>query len=303
MDLPKPIQEALARRFGKAPRIRARRPLSGGMVNKVEELLLDGPPGSLVVKISPEADRLEREGRQLDFLKAESRLPIPETYGFLREGGKAFLFLQKLPGEPLGGLRGAVRAAAERSLASWIVELHRIEGESYGRAGEEESYDSWADWYRARCAEEMDGVRRRLDRDTLWRLETVLRGLDDRLAPEGPPRLVHGDLWATNILVQKQPTEATSGGTGAVVSGLLDPKAEFTDPDFEIAYLEVFHTVGPDFHETYRRAFPEGGTWPARRVLYFLHTMLVHVDRFGDPGYVRAASELVLEAERIVKKI
>ena len=61
------------------------------------------------------------------------------------------------------------------------------------------------------------------------------------------PRLVHWDIWATNILAR--PDEHGKWRVGA----LLDPNCKFAHAEAEIAYMELFHTITPAFLMAYQR--------------------------------------------------
>lgn len=293
MVLPLVLQEYFQKTFGSSPDVRSRKPLSGGMVNRVEMWELDGPPGALVLKTSPETERLALEEKQLRFLKQQG-LPVPEVYGFEVQKGMAFLFLQKLPGISLNRLSAEKKVEAEKTLAEHLRKLHSHRRKTYGRVEEERKYSSWAAWYLARCAEEESGVRKSLPPGDFARLKRLLEKVTDAFAPAEEPRLVHGDLWATNILVQPAPD-------GVFITGFLDPKAEWTDVGFETAYLEIFHTVGQAFFKAYGGNPAEGPNGLVRRALYFLHTLLVHIDRFQEPVYVKGALEVMRDLENLLK--
>jgi fructosamine-3-kinase len=70
--------------------------------------------------------------------------------------------------------------------------------------------------------------------------------LDRLLAHGDQPRLVHWDIWNTNILAQ------TNGDGKYHIAALLDPNCKFAHAEAEIAYMELFHTITPPFMKAYQ---------------------------------------------------
>jgi fructosamine-3-kinase len=86
------------------------------------------------------------------------------------------------------------------------------------------------------------------------------------------PALVHGDLWQGNW-------DMLADGTPVI----FDPAISCSDPEVEIAMMELFGTPPPGFREAYEQG---GGHWPTpeRLKLYQLYHLLNHVVLFGG-GY------------------
>lgn len=84
------------------------------------------------------------------------------------------------------------------------------------------------------------------------------------------PALLHGDLWAGNVLTQR----------GRPV-GLIDPAIYFGHPEMDIAFSEMFGGFGPAFLSRYQElARPEPG-YVERRDIWKLWPLLVHAYLFG----------------------
>lgn len=86
------------------------------------------------------------------------------------------------------------------------------------------------------------------------------------------PALIHGDLWQGNW-------DMLANGTPVI----FDPAVSCSDPQAEIAMMELFGSPPPGFREAYVEA---GGAWPPpeRMRLYQLYHLLNHVLLFGG-GY------------------
>src|SRR6185503_19429352 len=63
--------------------------------------------------------------------------------------------------------------------------------------------------------------------------------LEKLLTHDDCPRLVHWDIWATNILAK--PDEHGKWW----ITGVLDPNCKYAHAEAEIAYMDLFHTITP----------------------------------------------------------
>ena len=83
------------------------------------------------------------------------------------------------------------------------------------------------------------------------------------------PALIHGDLWQGNW-------DMLEDGTPVI----FDPAVSCSDPQAEIAMMELFGSPPHGFREAYLAA---GGSWPSpqRMQLYQLYHLLNHVVLFG----------------------
>ncbi len=276
--------------------------LHGGMVNSVLELTTDGEPRKIVAKLSSEPGHagFEWECRVLRWYRANTGFPVPEPYG-ADTSGRIFrgscLLMERLPGTNLGHARLAAgeRAAVEREMAGILADLHEHRRATYGSALEPEDRGTprWLDRFGPRIRREFDSVAGRLTAQARTAITDVLEHLDQWLPESGEPTLVHGDLWATNIIVEP------AGPGGARISGFVDGGADCCDVEYELAYLLVFNTAGAPFFREYARCHALRDGFDVRCRVYWLNTMLLHVRVFGDAHYVRACEGLAGELARL----
>ena len=111
------------------------------------------------------------------------------------------------------------------------------------------------------------------------RIERLAARLPGLLPAQPAPGLLHGDLWAGNLL----PT--------ARAIHLIDPACYYGHGEVDLAMLHLFGAPGPGFAESYGMLEPG---WETRRAIYTLWPALVHLRLFG-AGY-RGLVERLLAA-------
>jgi fructosamine-3-kinase len=258
-------------------------PLQGGMLNSVLRLRFDREPYAAVVKLNGEGEAFAAEARALRHMHARD-FPCPEVY---LEGAErvllpySFLLLEALPGVHMGQatLDDGDRARVERELAEALAALHTHTRETFGDVTASGPHD-WReilmpDLRRYRASEE---VAARLSPEVLKEVDRAIAVGERWLADQGAPTLIHGDIWAANIIVARL-------DDGWHLSGLVDPSAQYADVEMELAYLRSFRDPWADFFETYTALRPLRPGHEERWLVYWLRTYLVHVYYFGDHHY------------------
>lgn len=146
---------------------------------------------------------------------------------------------------------------------------------------------SWAELWRARRLEPQLDLARRAGRmpgrAADW--DRLMDRLPDLLAPAEAdgPSLLHGDLWGGNVL-------AAARGPA-----LIDPAVYRGHREADLAMTELFGGFGAGFRAAYEEAWPLGPGYPARRAVYQLWYLLIHVNLFGG-GYGARTEGVLREA-------
>jgi len=277
------MNPALAARIERILGVRAvaARPLPGGCVGAVLDVgLADGR--HVVAKLGP---GLEPEAWMLRFLAGRTALPVPAVL----HGDDDLIVMERIEaGDPLDA---AAQADAARALAA----LHAQESPTFGLERDtligglpqaNPPTASWCAFFRDHRLLDMArqaAAAGRLPAATHTRIERLAARLGEWIDESGRPGLVHGDAWSGNVLCRR-----------GRVAAFIDPALYYADPEIELAFGTMFGTFGTPFFERYHDIRPiRPGFWEARREIYTLWPLLVHVRLFG--GSYLGAVERVLQ--------
>ena len=281
-------------------------PLPGGHVNTTLCLTTRDRHKS-VLKISPHrVDRsYEREALQLGLFR-ECGIPTPEVY--LAKTGTldhpfSYILLEFVEGVDLAEAKRTCSPEAferlQERLADVISAMHDRTHATYCKVrsdGEARQFASWPAFYRdvydtiwheaQKSPHLPPKVRKQIDR--------VHEKLERLIAHADVPRLVHWDMWSSNLLVKQDDDGEWH------VAALLDPNCKYAHAEAEIAYMELFHTVTHAFTKAYQRRHKLDGDYHKfRRPVYQLYPMINHLLLFGH-GYAKPLAAAVEKTQAII---
>jgi fructosamine-3-kinase len=281
-------------------------PLHGGQINTTLELHLTGADKpKAVVKVSPHrVDRsYEREAYQLTLLK-KFGLPVPEVYqwkiGSL-DDPVSYLLIEHIEGCDLGRAKKQCTAeefdALQCELAEVVAAMHAQTSAQYMRVMEGgQTYETWPafyhDVYDAIWHEAQQDPH--LNKHCRKQIGKVHEKLEQLLAHSDKPRLVHWDIWNTNVMCKQ------NGDGKWHIAAMLDPNCKFAHAEAEIAYMELFQTVTPAFMKAYQQHHklpPEYHKF--RKPIYQLYPMINHLRLFGE-NYVKPLEAAVEKTSHLV---
>jgi fructosamine-3-kinase len=248
-------------------------PLSGGQIGQVYRLrLVDGTP--LVAKYDDgPAPQLDVEGKMLRFLAEQTQLPVPAVIF----SQPHLLLMEWLPGQ------SHFSPQAEANAAEHLAALHEITAPTFGFSfmtligaftQPNSPTTSWLDFFREQRINHLmrEGLRLgRLPQSFVPRLDRLCDQLDSWLVEPERPSLIHGDIWASNVLAEN-----------GRITAFLDPALYFGIDEMELAYIALFNSFGTPFFQRYEEIRPlASGFFEERRHLYSLYPLLSHVCHFG----------------------
>jgi fructosamine-3-kinase len=266
------------------PHFRILKPLQGGCVAEVLQVELADGTLAVAKRARGGAVDFRLEARMLRALEARAGLPVPEVLAAAPD----LLLMRYLPHAP-GGLQDE---QAQRHAAELVATLHEVRGPSFGYLEDtvigplpqpNPPSPGWVSFFRdhrllhmARLAGEEGSLPAGMQR----RLEGVATRLGELIDEPPFPSLLHGDLWAGNILARD----------GRIV-GFVDPAIHYGHLEVELAFATLFGSLGRPFFERYaelRSLLP--GFFERRRHVYNLYPLLVHLRLFGS-GYLGQIDE------------
>lgn len=237
-----------------------------------EVFLVPRPDGAVVAKSGP---TLPAEAAMLRAIAAAG-VSAPAVEG----EHDGVLLLEYVPND------GLFSARAWGDIGLHVRRLHETRGDSYGWSTDYaigtvalDNRES-PDWPRFWAEQRLIATAALLDRPWRERVDRLAGRIGELLPPDPPPALLHGDLWAGNILVRD-----------GRFAALIDPACYHGDREVDLAMLALFSSPPEEFREGYGPLDPG---WRERQPVYQLFPALAHVRLWGS-SYFAMVERLLTE--------
>ena len=131
--------------------------------------------------------------------------------------------------------------------------------------------DEWIPFFRdCRLRPQLKAAERWLDQRDRKLADSLLEHLDQYLIEPEAPSLIHGDLWAGNVM---------TGSDGR--AWIIDPAAYYGHPEADLAMTELFGGFSPAFYDAYFACAKMEAGYQDRKDIYNLYHLLNHLNLFG----------------------
>jgi len=253
-------------------------PVTGGCIGNTGRLFTNDD--SYFAKWGPShiSRTFPAEKRGLEELRSSARLiRIPQLIGMCESAdGTGILVMEWIHSRPM-------TSSTWSSLGRGLAELHRcnmaqfgFEADNYiGSTVQENNIDeSWPAFFRQRrLLFQADLARANNLWPSSWNsgFDRLCNHLDGLLPGNPEASLVHGDLWAGNVL-------ADSGGNPV----LVDPAIYYAHREVDLAMSSLFGSFPSDFYRTYEEEWPLEEGYHSRKEIYNLFHLINHLNLFGE---------------------
>lgn len=264
------------------------KPVSGGSINHVYRL--EAMNRDLLIKLNKASlhpGMFNREADALGLIAATETIGVPEVIRTGIYDDYSFLLLEWIEKAPPTG-----RAMA--NLGRQLAAMHRCTSNAFGLDHDNfmgalhQSNKNHANWSAFFIQERLmpmvkmgAGLKHLTAKDQL-NFDQLYNRLPE-LFDEGPPSLIHGDLWSGNYLIGENETPF-----------LIDPALAFGNRECDIAMTTLFGGFSGPFYTAYNEAFPLANGWQERLGLWNLYPLLVHLNLFG-AGYLYQVRENLVQ--------
>lgn len=227
----------------------------------------------------------EAEAIGLQTLASAGTLRVPGVIGVLQKNARQFIILEWIPTASRNRIYWS-------TLGTGLATIHKIAHDRFGLdhnnyigslAQSNAWHDSWSEFFiqeRLRPQLQLLGNSHGLPGSVHKQFEKLFGRLD-RLFPQEPPCLIHGDLWSGNLMTDERGTPC-----------LIDPAIYYGNREAELAFTTLFGGFDQEFYKAYEEAFPLEPDFEQRLDLYNLYPLLVHANLFGG-GYLQQAMAVV----------
>ena len=254
--------------------------ISGGCISSTALIKLNDGRQYFVKSSHHDLAMYEAEQDGLEAIRATQTIRVPKVIGTgSTQSGSSYLILEAIETKKSDSV-------SEVELARSLAQMHRqTQATRFGYPqsnfiGSTIQVNTWSnDWQtffvECRLRPQLIMAQNQALTTPLFNryAERTLSRIGDFLDDSSVPVLIHGDLWAGNVI-------AVAGGLPV----LIDPAVSYSDRESEFGMTTLFGAFGDEFYKAYDECWPLLDGWQERVKIYQLYHLLNHLNLFG-PSY------------------
>ncbi|WP_259016851.1 fructosamine kinase family protein [Emticicia fluvialis] len=260
--------------LGRDVQVNEYRLLQGGSINATVQILTS--EGKYFVKYNTlNYDQMfAAEARGLDLLRETKVIRIPEVINWGRRDGHDYLILEHIEANKQNKFYW-------ETLGHKLAALHRNTSDCFGLGfnnyigsleQNNEPNINWIPFFIEKRLNVQAGLayyNELIDKEVYDKFQKFYELLPS-LLPDERPSLLHGDLWAGNVITDNIGEPC-----------LIDPAVYYGNREVELAFTRLFDGFDNRFYEAYHESFPLQPRFEDRAGIYNLYALMVHVNIFG----------------------
>ena len=261
--------------------------LIGGSKASIHKVIFEDKSTALLKYGNSESDALINEANGLTELKKAKSFYIPKVITV----NKQYLlteFLQSGKVNPDGMYNFGVNfAKMHKEVISSHIGFYENNflGDAAQLNGIKEQCTIWSDFfwkYRLKFQVDWAFKENKVSSRFLERFENFRNVYNQLLLNcDNTPRLLHGDLWSGNYIVNQ---------FGEM--SMIDPAVYYGHREADLAMTKLFGGFSNEFYQGYQKEFPLEEGWQQRENFYKLYHILNHYNLFGG-GYLVQAEHII----------
>jgi fructosamine-3-kinase len=268
------FERAMYSSLGREVTITQTKLIAAGNINQGIYIQTSGAAYFLKVNFEENLDIFEKEAAGLQLMASNTPLKIPEVFQFGRIEDRNFLLMEWI------NSRG-VKNSYWEELGLGLAQMHMATRPAFGwdtdnyiasLAQDNNEVEEWTDFFVERRLEPLIGkayYEGLVGLDFYKTFQSIYPKLQGYF-PKEKPALLHGDLWAGNVM---------RGEQGSAV--LIDPAVYFGHREMDLAFSRLFGGLDEKFYQAYHEFFPLEPGFEERIPVYNLYPLLVHLLLFG----------------------
>lgn len=288
------LEEAISMICGNGVMIAKTERIFGGDINEAYGLTLtDENSVFMKTNTGKSASFFAAEAVGLNAIAQTGAIGTPQILGYGTNAGrmgKSFLLLEFIYGKK------RIPDYFE-TLGHQLADMHRSETADYVHGGKygfdsdnyigesvqiNTPYGKWSTFFRdCRLEPQFQRAASYFDAGDFRKITYLMDHLEEFLTEPEYPSLLHGDLWAGNVI---------TGNDGK--AWLIDPAVYVGHAETDIAMTELFGGFPAAFYDAYREAGTLPPEYKERRDLYNLYHLLNHLNLFGG-GYLSSVRRIL----------